>query len=256
MRTLVMGDIHGNWKALCQCLDRSGFDRSRDTLIQLGDVVDGYDQVRECVEELLTIEHLIAIRGNHDAWFLDYICYGQHPDRWRQGGYNTARSYLRPLDKEHLVMRDGNGYRTALNPGDIPETHKRFFNRQLLYYLDDNNRCFVHGGFDRRMPFAGQPPDIYLWDRSLWEEALSFQAAARGEGPCGRFRCVTSFADIFIGHTETLCWHTDQPMKGGPVHNLDTGAGSRGRLTIMDLATGTYWQSDPAPTLYSDGYHL
>lgn len=256
MRTLVMGDIHGNWKALRQCLDRSGFDRSRDTLIQLGDVVDGYDQVRECVEELLTIEHLIAIRGNHDAWFSDYIRHGQHRDRWRQGGYNTARSYLRPLDKEHLVMRDGNGYRTALNPADIPETHKRFFNSQQLYYLDDDNRCFVHGGFDRRMPFIGQHPDIYLWDRSLWEDALSFQAAARGEGSCGQFRCVTPFTDIFIGHTETLCWYTDQPMEAGPVHNLDTGAGSRGRLSIMDLATGTYWQSDPAPTLYSEGYRL
>lgn len=42
MRTLVMGDIHGGYKALMQCLERSKFDYEKDTLIQLGDICDGW----------------------------------------------------------------------------------------------------------------------------------------------------------------------------------------------------------------------
>ncbi len=59
MATFVMGDIHGGYKALVQCLQRAQFDYQRDTLIQLGDIADGYDEVFACVEELLKITHLI-----------------------------------------------------------------------------------------------------------------------------------------------------------------------------------------------------
>lgn len=57
----VMGDIHGAYKALEQCLIRSGFDYENDRLIQLGDIVDGYPDAFECVEELLKVKNLISI---------------------------------------------------------------------------------------------------------------------------------------------------------------------------------------------------
>jgi len=43
-RTLVIGDIHGAYKALVQCLERSGFDKEKDTLITIGDVCDGWHE--------------------------------------------------------------------------------------------------------------------------------------------------------------------------------------------------------------------
>ena len=36
------------------------------------------------------------------------------------------------------------------------------------------------------------------------------------------------------------------------VWNLDTGGGYEGRLTIMDIDTKEFWQSDFVNTLYSD----
>lgn len=80
-----MGDIHGAYKALLQCLERSGFDKENDTLIQLGDIADGWSEVYECVEELLSIKNLISIRGNHDMWFKKYLETGVHPVRGAQG---------------------------------------------------------------------------------------------------------------------------------------------------------------------------
>lgn len=86
MRTFVMGDIHGAYQALLQCLQRAGFDNEKDTLIQLGDVTDGYGQVYECVEALLGIKHLIPLIGNHDDWLGTFIKTDFHPQYWNYGG--------------------------------------------------------------------------------------------------------------------------------------------------------------------------
>ena len=65
MRSFVMGDIHGAYKAMEQCFERAGFDKDKDQLIQLGDIVDGYEDVYESMELLLSIPKLISIKGNH-----------------------------------------------------------------------------------------------------------------------------------------------------------------------------------------------
>lgn len=249
-----MGDLHGAHRALLQCLERSGFDREKDRLIQLGDVADGYDEVYECVETLLQLPNLIAIKGNHDEWFREYCETGYHPMVWMQGGAATASSYLRRIGKEDLLFRSGNGYKTALNPGDIPLRHQDFFRRQHLYYVDEWNNCFLHGGFNREMEFKGQAPSTYYWNRDLWTEALSFKAFERSGENGARFRMVTPFNHIFIGHTSTMNWKTDRPMKAANIFNLDTGAGHVGRLTIMDVETKEFWQSDPVWELYGERF--
>lgn len=195
-----MGDIHGGYKSLRQCLERSPFDR--DTLIQLGDIADGWNEVYECVEELLTIRNLIAIKGNHDEWLNQFIQTAYHPDQWRQGGAATARSYLRLLGKEDMILQTGSGYKTALNPSDIPESHRHFFSHQHLYYIDEFNNCYVHAGFDRHQAFKGQRPEVYYWDRNLWSAALSYNAYKRHQ-PGNKFRMITVSNEIFIGHTST-----------------------------------------------------
>jgi serine/threonine protein phosphatase 1 len=243
-----MGDIHGAYQALMECLQRSGFDYREDTLIQLGDIADGGDRVYECVEELLKIRNLIAIKGNHDEWFSEFIRSGFHPQGWLSGGKETAVSYLRTIGKEDLITASGNGYYyTALNPGDIPETHQRFFRGQHLYYIDDDDNCFVHAGFHRHQAFKGQYAENYYWDRDLWTQAMSWEAHNKRQKQKGRFQMITPFREIFIGHTSTINWATDKPMQAANIHNIDTGAGHAGRLTIMDVATKQFWQSDPVP---------
>ncbi len=96
----VMGDIHGAYKALVQCLERSAFDYEKDVLIQLGDVTDGYPDVYDCIEKLLKIKNLIAIKGNHDDWFKEFIETDFHPFYWTYGGKGTLISYLKIAGKE------------------------------------------------------------------------------------------------------------------------------------------------------------
>jgi serine/threonine protein phosphatase 1 len=245
MKTFVMGDLHGTYHALMQCLERSGFDYRNDCLIQLGDVADGFPYVYECVEELSKIDHLISLKGNHDDWFNEFIRTDYHPFFWNHGGKDTLISYLNHAGKSGKLFAKGNGYKTGLVAADIPLTHREFFGKQKLYHIDDHNRCFLHAGFKRLVPFFDQKKEDYYWDRALWLEAFQHEALQQP------LEMATAFDEIYLGHTPTTNWQTDQPMKAFNIYNLDTGAGHSGRLTIMDIDSKAYWQSDPMAELYA-----
>jgi len=225
MRTFVIGDIHGAHKALLQCFERAGFDYANDRLIALGDVCDGWLQVKESIDELLKIKNLVYILGNHDQWTLDWGRDGKPAKMWeKQGGNGTLLSY---------------------NKGPMPEAHLKFLANARLYFEEDG-RLFVHGGFDPKKPIEKQDADTFLWDRRLIMEAFSKN---------GREEPVVfgTYRDIFLGHTPTLNFYVDKPLRLCNVWALDTGAGwDGGRLTIMDLETNEYWQSDVAHMLYPD----
>jgi len=125
-----------------------------------------------------------------------------------------------------------------------------------LYYIDDQHRCFVHAGFNRDYLFHLQPltPEynpatkVYYWDRELWEKALCVNENQK-------LKTIDNFSQIFIGHTCVFQKGSidASPVYAGGVWNLDTGAGWKGRLTIMDIDTHEYWQSDFVNELYPDG---
>jgi serine/threonine protein phosphatase 1 len=254
--TYVIGDIHGGYLALKQVLQLCKFDYKNDTLIVLGDVVDGRSDVYNCVEELLKIKNRIDIMGNHDAWMVDFINTSFHPDSWSQGGLATAQSYADALGMELKVhkqmvarLRQYPKYNYTLNliPEDITESHQNFYKKMIRYYKDDNNNVFVHGGVNRFQPIKDQVAFHMMWDRKLFNQAMSAKS--------GKTNLKWEFEEVnnvFIGHTTTQCWDTTEPIKASNVWNLDTGAGGDGKLTIMNVDTEEYWQSDLMNELYPD----
>lgn len=246
LKKYAIADIHGNYKALMQCLRKCNFDYENDVLISLGDIVDGFPQSYECVTELLKIKNLISIQGNHDQLFLEFINTGSHQFEWRQGFDSTASSYLLnlPTQKE-INKRLDLGWITTFKPDDVPHTHKEFFDRQIPYYID-NDCLFVHGGFNRHFPIKDQLPFSFMWDRDFWMSAVSFDAIGYKD-----FKIKDKFNNIFIGHTSTTLWRQETPMMKYNIINLDTGAGNvKGRLTIMNVDTKEYWQSEVSSLLY------
>lgn len=250
MATYVMGDFHGAYKAVLQCFERSGFDAENDMLIQLGDITDGAPEVYECVDELLKIRHLIAIKGNHDDWFDEFIKTDFHPYFWQYGGIGTLISYLGHAGKNGQYRASSMGYKSSLEARDIPKAHQDFFDKQRLYYIDDDNRLFVHAGFKRNIPFSRQDPSDFYWDRTLWQHALGYYSPVPNipeqDDPVNN----EPFKEIFIGHTPTTNLDADIPLRALNIFNLDTGAGHSGKLTIMNVETKEFWQSDSIAQLY------
>ena len=254
-RRFCVGDLHGCYLGLKQALERSGIDYKKDQLITLGDIVDRWPDSYKCVEELLKIENRIDIVGNHDDWFTDFIISGVHPDAWSQGGLSTAQSYADAMGIDLKVhptliarLRQMTKYTYSLNliPEDITESHQRFFKGQHRYYKDDDNNVFVHGGFSRALTLNDTPKDFMIWDRKLWNQALSAKSTNT------KLKYEEEINQIFIGHTSTVFWGTDKPMKADKIWNLDTGGGGGGRVTVMDVDTNEYWQSDLVDELYPE----
>ncbi len=249
-RTLVIGDIHGSAKALTQVLDRA-YVNEDDTIIQLGDVADGWSETSECVDILLKLQKTnkcIFIRGNHDVWVYDWMMFGQSPIIWtQQGGKATMESYIR----------------TGML---VDKHHKSFWLNQEDYHIDDNNNLYIHGGwaymdcaeylhsgcthrelFHRQamLPVnAGSIAKECHWDRDVLRGAWSGSV-----GKDGRFKALEQFNEIFIGHTAT---RSHLPEKSLNLYNLDSGCGWSGKLTIMDIDTKEYWQSDFVRDLYPE----
>jgi serine/threonine protein phosphatase 1 len=217
-KTFVLGDVHGGYRALRQCLDRSGFDYQNDHLICLGDVCDGWPETKACIDELLSVKQLTYLLGNHDWWTLEWMTTGRIEDVWfSQGGEATVRSYT-----------DG-----------VPPTHIQFFQRALPYFLRDN-KIFVHAGFDPLKDIARQGLDVFLWDRNLARAALDLyyqQIDAK----------LTLYDEVYLGHTPIPYPH---PLRACEVWLMDTGAGWSGVLSMMNIETKEVFTSDPVPSLY------
>lgn len=65
----VVGDIHGQYDILMEALDNISFDRTKDRLFSVGDLVDRGPKVFECLR-LLKEPWFFAVKGNHENMFL------------------------------------------------------------------------------------------------------------------------------------------------------------------------------------------
>lgn len=217
-KTLVIGDIHGSYRALLQCLENSHFNYELDTLICLGDVADGWPETRQAIDELLRIKNLIYILGNHDFWTLDWMETGHADELWlTQGGQATVDSYN----------------------GNVLDEHAQLLRKALPYYVYRNN-LFVHAGIDPKRSLSDQGIQTFLWDRS-------FAQLAQRKHELYKYIKLTTYDAIFIGHTPIKA---NQPVRYCEVWMMDTGAGWSGRLSMMNLETSEFFVSDPIPDLY------
>jgi serine/threonine protein phosphatase 1 len=254
-RILTIADIHGGLKALIQVLERSQYNPKQDKLIFLGDFCDGWGQTSELIEYLIELKKensdIIFLKGNHDEWTREWIIFGIGANIWKtQGGLATIESYT--------------------NTGYVnKESHREFFNKLENYYIDDQNRAFVHGGFTSHRGLGHEPyQSNYYWDRTLWEGALASKGSWDNNPDLIPYmmKRLSKHKEIYIGHTSTTMWNykngfieggtigtkVTTPINACNVWNLDTGAGWGGKLTIMDIDTKEFWQSDFVSDLYPE----
>ena len=237
MKKFVIGDIHGGLKALLQVLKKINCDQN-DTLIFLGDYVDGWSEspaVLDFLIELQKKQPCVFIRGNHDELLLDWLLgNNENIDEklWFQhGGEATVLSYQN------------------IN-AETKEKHIQFLQSLQDYYLDTENRLFIHAGFTNMKGVEHEFfKPLFYWDRTLWETALAIDNQLSKDAITYPLR-LKIYNEIFIGHTPVTKIDETIPVNKACVWNVDTGAAFKGKLTIMDVDTKEFWQSDSLPELY------
>lgn len=235
-RTLVIGDIHGGLKALKQVLKRAEV-TTKDTLIFLGDYVDGWSespQVLDFLMELRKTHNCILLRGNHDELLQRYLETNSYNELWKiHGGGATIDAYAKLSEEKK-------------------QEHIAFLKTLENYYLDKENRLFVHAGFTNLKGVLHEYfPKSFYWDRTLWEMALSFDDRIPKDSHFYPARFLL-YKEVFIGHTPVTRICEEVPIQKATIWNVDTGAAFKGPITVLNIDTKEFWQSDNVADLYSD----
>lgn len=235
-KTFVIGDIHGALKALKQILERAKVS-TNDTLIFLGDYVDGWGESPEVLDHLISLNethNCIFIRGNHDDLLLQWLEHKKDNPQWfKHGGEITMKKY-EMLDDTYK------------------QRHVDFLKTLQDYHLDNQNRLFIHAGFTNLNGVSHEYfPKMFYWERTLWENAISLDPNIPTDSPFypKRFKL---YKEIFIGHTPTTRIGETVPVQKANIWNVDTGAAFKGPLTILNVETKEFWQSDPVFTFYPE----
>jgi len=206
-RTLAIGDVHGCSAALAAVL--AAVDPQPDDLvIPVGDYVDRGPDSAGVIATLIELAgrcHLMPIRGNHDQLMLDARRDADHLGLWLSlGGDATLASYGSSL-------------------AHVPADHWAFLARTCVDSVQTATHLFVHGGVVPELPVERQPPDVLQWQKFPPDRP-------------------------HVGGKVVVCGHTRQPSgvpaSVGHAICLDTGAERGGWLTVLDVATGRYWQAN------------
>jgi serine/threonine protein phosphatase 1 len=211
---------------------------TKDTLIFLGDYVDGWSQSPQVLDFLIDLgstHNCIFIRGNHDELLLDWLL-GNFENfdesMWfKHGGEATVLAYERVTEA-------------------TKKKHVAFLQTLRNYYLDEQNRLFIHAGFTNMNGVTYEYfPKLFYWDRTLWETALALDETLE-ETSVFYPKRLTLYREIYIGHTPVTRIGQTIPIQKGCIWNVDTGAAFKGPLTLMDVDTKEFWQSEPLPHIY------
>lgn len=224
--TYAIGDVHGRSDLLTTIIDFVERDATRrgrlPRIVFLGDIVDRGHDSKACLD---IVGHVLAdhprsvfLRGNHDAWFLQFLEGDKRELRtwFHDGGRQTLDSYC-DLDVDPARQFILTQYPDHLH-----------LLRQSIFIVDEDPILFAHAGIHPSAPIAEQAPKDLLWIR---EPFLDHR-----------------------GKLQRVVVHGHAVMEGGrPVAtenriSMDTGACFSGRLSMLVIDQAetelSFWQTD------------
>ncbi len=132
-RIFAIGDVHGCARELEALLMKLNIQKE-DLVVFLGDYVDRGPDSRQVVETVIRLKErceVVALKGNHEAMFLDFLEHPESPGAGLfvlNGGTSTLANYAGP---EGSI--------------EMPQSHVDFFRGLKLSY-ETEKYFFVHAG--------------------------------------------------------------------------------------------------------------
>lgn len=224
----VMSDIHGDLVKFHRMLDIIQFS-DEDTLFILGDAIDRGRFSFELLAEIMSDDHMVFIRGNHEKMFMDYfdVCIEQ----LKKGYIDKDLPVLWQMSYSSEFVCElwmANGGRAS-----VQDSRKFTFN-QLQVFYDFLKGTILHKeievGDKKYYLVHGKPSVEYIEDEMIW----------------GQVEPEEHFFDdkiLVFGHTPTAHYQDDAPMSIWVTEDkigVDCGCGwqkSGGRLGCLCLET-------------------
>ncbi len=218
-RVYAIGDIHGRADLLDRMIEAIARDLAQRPTqgaltVTVGDYVDRGPDSRGVIERLTRNPFptpFVALRGNHEAIFEEFLRDPSIGDYWRGlGGLETLHSY--GIDVAPLLRRKGYEEAAAALRAALPQSHVTFLASLRLTHAV-GRYFFCHAGVRPGVPLARQREQDLLWIR---DEFLDSRA---------------DFGKVVVhGHTPR-----ETPELRSNRINVDTGAFMSGQLTCAVL---------------------
>lgn len=218
-RLFVCGDIHGSYSKLMGALAEVRFDKTRDQLIALGDLIDrGPDSMK--VLRLLDEPWFESIKGNHELML--------------------EQNYERPADRGayELHYNNGGAWYEDLTPDEKTEAYERCLDLPLVMAVTTptgRQIGLVHAeipgnDWDEFLTMVDSENESHqeaAWSTALWGRT-KIKRVLSGVGVPPPVRGIDM---VYMGHTPS-----HNPVQHANMRWIDTGAcWDHGYLTMEEL---------------------
>ena len=247
-RTIAVGDVHGEMDHLLTLVGRLPVLTAADTLLFIGDYVDrGPDsaQVIHFLREELrekTPAKIVTLRGNHeDAWLK--VIAGEDPAFVLPSGNGclaTFRSFQGGPSAEPGTFPTSLEEMESLTSGSFFPAEVVSWLEHLPFFYEDAHAIYVHGGLPSVKGVWPHPSEYPNPTALVWCREEGFFSGYKGKR-------------VVFGHTPAsrLPQHlsTNTPIDpsdvyiSGDVIGIDTGCGSDGFLSAIELPSLTIYES-------------
>lgn len=232
----AISDIHGNLPAMKKSVAqiRPYLTAGSSKLIMLGDYIDRGRDSYACLQLAYDLQKefgkdkVVVLKGNHEAWFMDFI--KGIGDEWlsEDRGYRTTRTFLTNEQMEELKNLDNRERSLSFMRDTIRHNHRellQWVNNLPLYY-ETKTQIYVHAGVDEDIP----------------EEEIEWCTLGTGEWTfLGKYPPSRGkfFKDIIAGHVAAKRVARNKSFKGvyfdGASHFYIDGSGGD-RTSLLCLA--------------------
>lgn len=218
-RDFIVGDIHGAYDLVIDAMRAVRFDRARDRILSVGDLVDRGVGSARCLG-FLAQPYVHAVRGNHDH---DLTTIDRRTAQVLADINFNGMAWLEGVSEEQFLA--------------IQEA----FNRLPIVMEVESPRGLVgivHGDVPAGMSWQDFTRSVEAGNSDVIEVALTGRERIR----CGADQGVEGVGRVFVGHS--VRW--DGPQRLGNVFAVDTGAvfrevfdDGRGALSMVNLSCKT-----------------
>lgn len=272
-RTFVCGDLHGSYSRLIAFMDFVEFDKTKDRMISVGDLVDRGPENMQCLR-LLNASWFHAVKGNHEQMMFDSFNIPGWIGIWRRNGGTWPDREVGETDLEDeldILSEKANDLPVMLTVDKSDGTKFHVIHAELFMpdgmtdtKLDDPEI------FDEITNYQSMDGEYVIWGRGLFgtaygrnmenkEALLEYQRYLDLHGAKNIY--TIELSHIYCGHSVM-----QKPLRVYGQTNLDTGAyksydmelGNEGLvvqaakwagLTITEPETDKFW------TINSNGVH-
>lgn len=224
-RDFIIGDLHGYYNHLDRLLAHVDFNKSKDRLFSVGDIIDRGPDCLLCLT-LLDEPWFHMVRGNHEQLMIDALSYPEEmglkglQTYWFRCGGNwwndysdeeksiIAEAYLEKLSNLPYIITVGEGEdRFNIVHSELPPTVLSDKDIDAITELDDHTK------------------DMLIWSRTIFDSYIQ------------KRQWSAELSPTFCGHTIVV--HVSHKLN----HiNIDTGLYYNMKLTMMNVNTLEYYQ--------------